>query len=146
MELRQPPPAQDPALEAVELQLQLEQGLLGGKILSAALMPRAFWGGAFVPATANSPPRKGVSMSPRGQTRAGHEEGTWGMLQRDAERDTGVQQHSPLTVPLPCTKDPLTRVLSPWLSPPPQNRPMLGLDPTSDPTAPACIPPVPVQE
>lgn len=30
--------------------------------------------------------------------------GTWGMLQGDAERDAGVQQHPPLTVTLPCTK------------------------------------------
>lgn len=58
-ELHQPPRAQDPALEAVELQLQLERGLLGGKIvfffLSVALTPRGFLGGAFAPSTPNTP-------------------------------------------------------------------------------------------
>lgn len=77
MELRQPPPAQDPALEAVELQLQLEQGFLGGKILSAALMPHGFLGGVCLPQPPPMPPSKGVSVSLRGQTWAGGEEGTW---------------------------------------------------------------------
>lgn len=42
-ELHQPPPAQDPALEAVELQLQLERGLLGGKIVFFKRGSHASW-------------------------------------------------------------------------------------------------------
>lgn len=117
MEPCQPPPAQDSALEAVELQLQLEQGFLGGKILSAALMSLMSlmpFGRSVCPST----PGRGVIMSQRGQTHArgggGRLRTPWGPSAepRKVQIGAGVGQHSPLTVPSLCTEDFLTQVLT----------------------------------
>ena len=45
--------------------------------------------------------------------------------------------------PCPAARPPPYPSAEPLLSPHPDNRPVLGLDPTYDPRAPTCIPPSP---
>lgn len=155
MELCQPPLAPDPALGAVELQSQLEQGFLGGKIrawLPCLVDFLFFW-------VERSPQPPPISPWISGSHYRGDKGGQG--VRRGAGRVTlhhtaqegaerVLRQRPPLLIPSPCTKNSLGRVLTLLGETPPQEQPVLGLDPFCDPKTPqrlsAAARAVPVQE